>query len=113
MPPWRSTVGDDQIPAPDGPNICVPDLFLVVGFGDSAIVYDFQITEPFTALRADTLARNVQHEYAGFSADPSSADEVGTYSTPFASVGAPVIRAAGCSSTCVFHNSAPVFALTA
>ena len=77
------------------------------------MVYDFQISIPFNALSADTLARNVQHEYAGFRADPSSEDDVGTYSTPFASVGAPVMRAAGCSSTCVFHNSAPVFASTA
>jgi hypothetical protein len=56
-----SIAGLLHTPAPDGPHICVPIAFFVVGFASSAIMYDFQIGRPVSALSADTLPRNLQH----------------------------------------------------
>src|SRR5262249_51752485 len=57
--------------------------------------------------------RNVQHPYCGLLPTASSIDATGTYSRPPCSVGAPVIRASGCGSTCTVQSPLPVSASTA
>ena len=73
-----SIVGDDHTAAPDGPQSCVPDLFLRVGRNGSEIVELFQINFPVAASRAETLPRNVQHAYVGLAPVTSSYDDNGT-----------------------------------
>ena len=92
---FSSIVGDDQTAAPDGPNSCVPTLFVRVGFGASGITYVFHTTSPVAASSATTLPRNVQHGYFGSAPATSSIDDTGTYSRPAYSFGVPVTRAIG------------------
>src|SRR5581483_11326091 len=108
-----STDGEDQTPAPAGPQSCVPFDVLRSGTGFSRIVYDVQRRFPLAASYAATPPRNVQHGYSGFPAPDSSSDEIGTNNRCPASFGAPVTRATGCVSTRSRHTSAPVSASTA
>src|SRR5215470_3245250 len=104
----RSTVGDDQIPAPAGPHSCTPWLFLRVGFRSSVMVLLFHSTLPVAASSAASVPRSLQHSYRGSAPAASSMVVIGTYSTPPNNVGAPVMVTMGCSSSCVFHTPLPV-----
>src|SRR5262245_47829119 len=109
----RSTVGDDQTPAPAGAQSCVPFEVTLRRTGSRAIEYDFHSRRPVCASYAATPPRNVQHGYTGLPAPDSSSDESGTNSLPSASAGAPVTRATGCASRRAFQTTAPVSALSA
>src|SRR5262245_33999751 len=104
--------GADQIGAPEGPHICVPVLFFVVGRA-SAMVYVFQTCAPVVALSATRLPRKRQHSYVDEAPAVSSPDATGTYRRPRSNAGVPVTRASGNSSAFTFHSSLPVPASTA
>src|SRR6187401_1677772 len=74
-----STVGADQMPAPDGPYRVVPELFFPIGLAASAMEYVCQITSPVAMSSAATLPRNVQHSYCALPPWPSSPEDTGTY----------------------------------
>src|SRR5579862_7943872 len=101
----KSTVGDDHIPAPDGPHSCTPCEFFRTGAAGSAMVYVFHITLPLAASSAERLPRNLQHSSFASAPLTSSSDDTPTYSRPSASVGAPVTCTSGCGSRLVFHSS--------
>src|SRR5277367_4332147 len=109
----RSTVGEDQMPAPDGPHSCTPCEFFRTGCAAPAIVYVFHITLPLAASSDETLPRNLQHSSLASAPLTSSSDETPTYNLPSASVGAPVTCTSGCESRLVFHRTLPVNASTA
>jgi hypothetical protein len=75
---FGSMVGDDQTPAPDGPQRVVPLAFLPIGFASAPMVKVFQISAPLPASSATRLPRNVQHSYFGLFPCPSSPDAIGT-----------------------------------
>src|SRR5215471_18617714 len=95
---FTSTVGDDQMPAPAGPHSCTPRLFLRMGLSSSVMVLLFQSTWPVAASSAASVPRSLQHSYRGLAAAASSMAVIGTYSTPPANVGAPVMVTMGFSS---------------
>src|SRR5579871_2077886 len=107
-------VGADQIPAPAGPNIGVPSELVLYCFGGSLTVFVCHTTLPVAASSAFMLPWNEQHRYFGVDDDISSSpDASGTNSRPLKNTGAPVILAATCWSSFVFHSGAPVCASTA
>ena len=75
-----SIVGDDQMPAPDGPQRVVPLAFFPIGFASVAIVNVFHTSAPLATSSATRLPRNVQHSYFGLFPCPSSPEAIGTYS---------------------------------
>src|SRR6476646_1800626 len=105
---FASIVGDDQTPAPEGPQRVVPLAFFPIGFASAAIVKVFHTRAPLAASTSTRLPRNVQHSYFGLFPWPSSPDAIGTYNRFSYSVGAPVTRALACPSRLRVHSSAPV-----
>src|SRR5439155_1367328 len=105
---FGSIVGDDQMPAPDGPQRVVPLAFLPIGFASAPMVYVFHSSEPVDASSATRLPRNVQHSYFALLPCPSSPDATGTYKRFSNSVGAPVTRALACSSRLRVQITSPV-----
>src|SRR5271156_580117 len=98
-------VGALHTPPPAGAQRSTPFEFLETIFGTSAIVQVFQIRLPVAASSATTLPRKLQHGYLGSELGPSSPDAAGTYPRSSNTCGAPVMRAAGWSSTCTFQIS--------
>ena len=90
-----------------------PVCILPTIFGTSAIVYVFQICLPVAASSATTFPRKEQHGYFGSELVPSSDDATGTYTRSSKTWGAPVIRAAVCSSVLTFQISVPFWASSA
>src|SRR5262247_1666095 len=79
---FSSTVGDDQMPAPAGPQSCTPWLFFRVALSSSVMVLLFHRTLPVAASSAASVPRSLQHSYRGSAAAASSMVVIGTYSTP-------------------------------